>query len=97
MAETPSPAPAAKLTVKTAQKLISPWALSLIGLRADVVAQLNAFKPEGGHDEKQLANVRAFALAEIETLTDAQAVELKIETQIGPSARLATVLVTKKF
>jgi len=90
--------PAAKVTVKSAPALVSPWAVTLLGLRADIVNQIKAFKPEGGHDAKQLENVRAFALAEIEALpADTQAVEVKIETQIGPAARLGTVLVTKKF
>ena len=85
------------VVVKKADPIISPWSFRELRLREAMVARLNDFQPEGHCDETQLANIRAFVLAEISTLpADVNAVEVLIETQIGPGARQANVIVFPK-
>lgn len=79
-------------------KQVQPWALTRLDLRADLVAYLKVFVPDVHHDVVQLENIRTYALAEIAALPDdTKAVEVKIESQIGPGARQANVIVFKKI
>lgn len=86
-----------KVVVKKAEPIISPWSFRETRLRETMVSRIKDFKPDGNCDLPQLENIRSFVLAELDRLPpEVNAVELLIETQIGPGARQANIIVFPK-
>lgn len=86
-----------KVVIQATDPVISPWAFRETKLRGNMVSLIKDFQPPGNCDGAQLENIRRFVLAEIEAMPPtANALELIIETQIGPGARQANIILFPK-